>query len=64
MSLFLIMPDEEIAAISSAYPNHSLLSSWNNFVSKITFVLQEPWLGDTNFVQVLLSPSTSLVKLN
>lgn len=64
MTRFLITLDEETAAVSSAYPNHSLLSSWNNFVNKITFVLEEPWLEDTNFVQVILSPSTSLVKLN
>lgn len=64
MTRFLLTLDEETAAVSSTYPNHSLLSSWNNFVSKITFVLEEPWLGDTNFVQVVLSPSSSLVKLN
>lgn len=27
-------------------------------------MLQEPWLGDHGFVWVLLSPSTSLIKLN
>lgn len=32
------------------------------FVDKITSIPPGPWLGDSGFVQVLLSPSTSLIK--
>lgn len=64
MTLSLITQEEKTAAVSNAYLNHSLLGSWNNFVNKITSILQRLWLGDSGFVQVLLSLSTSLTKLN
>ena len=64
MTCFLIIQEEKAAAVSNAYLNYNLLGSWNNFVNKITSILQGPWLGDSGFVQVLLSPSTSLTKLN
>lgn len=64
MTLSLITQEEKTAAVSNAYLNHSLLGSWNNFVNKITSILQRLWLGVSGFVQVLLSLSTSLTKLN
>lgn len=64
MTRFLITLEGKTAAVSNAHLNHSLLSLWNSFVNKITSMLQEPWLGDHGFVRVLLSPSTSLIKLN
>lgn len=64
MTGFLITLEEKTAAVSNAHVNHGLLDLWNNFVNKITSMLQEPWLGDNGFVWVLLSPSTSLIKPN
>lgn len=50
MTGFLITLEEKTAAVSNAHVNHSLLDLWNNFVNKITSMLQEPWLGDNGFV--------------
>ncbi|EOB01193.1 hypothetical protein Anapl_02326 [Anas platyrhynchos] len=59
----LIIEDEKAAAVSNAYPNHSVLGLWNNFANKITPFLQRPQLGEGGLVRAR-SPSAFLVEAN